>query len=167
MAASVISSLTLKPAPASLERLHVKGIPSLAGRPSSSSSSPFKVQASGKKLKTDKPYGQSILDLAQNMLSLFVHAYKSEHSLLIWSTSFAGISGGMNLPSGLDASGRKQKVHIRKILWYIFNLKNNSDLFIESRSRERVFTSSWTSMVQTSTATGIFTRVLFLFYLFF
>ncbi|XP_042471946.1 photosystem II 10 kDa polypeptide, chloroplastic-like [Zingiber officinale] len=55
MAASIISSLALKPAPASLERLQVKGIPSLVGRPSSSS--PFKVQASGKKLKTDKPYG--------------------------------------------------------------------------------------------------------------
>ncbi|KAG6519751.1 hypothetical protein ZIOFF_023259 [Zingiber officinale] len=55
MAASIMSSLALKPAPASLERLQVKGIPSLVGRPSSSS--PFKVQASGKKLKTDKPYG--------------------------------------------------------------------------------------------------------------
>ncbi|KAG6522696.1 hypothetical protein ZIOFF_019847 [Zingiber officinale] len=40
MAASIISSLALKPAPASLERLQVKGIPSLVGRPSSSS--PFK-----------------------------------------------------------------------------------------------------------------------------
>ncbi|CAD5169366.1 unnamed protein product [Musa acuminata subsp. malaccensis] len=70
MAASVMSSLALKPAPF-LGRPQAKGLPSLV-RPSSS----FKIQASGKKIKTDKPYG---------------------------------INGGMDLPDGLDASGRKGK----------------------------------------------------------
>ncbi|XP_042375261.1 photosystem II 10 kDa polypeptide, chloroplastic-like [Zingiber officinale] len=75
MAASLMSSSALKPpAPASLERLRVNGVPALVSR--SSSSSRLKVEAKGGKLKTDKPYG---------------------------------INGGMALPSGLDASGRKQK----------------------------------------------------------
>ncbi|XP_074582355.1 photosystem II 10 kDa polypeptide, chloroplastic [Curcuma longa] len=74
MAASLMSSSALKaPAPPSLERLRVNGVPALVGR---SSSSRFKVEAKAGKLKTDKPYG---------------------------------INGGMALPSGLDASGRKQK----------------------------------------------------------
>ncbi|XP_070044438.1 photosystem II 10 kDa polypeptide, chloroplastic isoform X1 [Nicotiana tabacum] len=50
MASTVMS---LKPAPFSVEKTAVKGLPSLAR-----SSSSFRVQASGvKKLKTDKPYG--------------------------------------------------------------------------------------------------------------
>ncbi|XP_072970018.1 photosystem II 10 kDa polypeptide, chloroplastic-like [Typha angustifolia] len=54
MASSVVSSLSLKPSP-TLARPKVRGIPSLA-KPSSSSS--FKVQASGgKKIKTATPYG--------------------------------------------------------------------------------------------------------------
>ncbi|XP_058071617.1 photosystem II 10 kDa polypeptide, chloroplastic-like [Magnolia sinica] len=53
MAASVMSSLSLKPSPFLEKSSAVKGIPSLA-RPTSS----FKVQASGvKKIKTDRPYG--------------------------------------------------------------------------------------------------------------
>ncbi|KAK1280117.1 hypothetical protein QJS04_geneDACA014247 [Acorus gramineus] len=55
MAASVVASLTLKPAlPSPLERSAVKGLPSLA-RPSTS----LGVAASGvkKKIKTDTPYG--------------------------------------------------------------------------------------------------------------
>ncbi|KAJ9672888.1 hypothetical protein PVL29_026228 [Vitis rotundifolia] len=53
MAASVMSSLSLKPSPFSVERRAVKGLPSLAR-----SSSSFRVEASGgKKIKTDKPYG--------------------------------------------------------------------------------------------------------------
>ncbi|XP_047328274.1 photosystem II 10 kDa polypeptide, chloroplastic [Impatiens glandulifera] len=52
MAASVVSSLNLKPARFTVDQ-SVKGVPSLAR-----TSSSFKVQASGvKKLKTDKPYG--------------------------------------------------------------------------------------------------------------
>ncbi|XP_068657569.1 photosystem II 10 kDa polypeptide, chloroplastic-like [Aristolochia californica] len=52
MAASVMSSLTLKPSPLS-EKFVVRGLPSLA-RPSS-----FKIEASGgkKKIKTSQPYG--------------------------------------------------------------------------------------------------------------
>ncbi|KAL5736778.1 hypothetical protein ACOSP7_031229 [Xanthoceras sorbifolium] len=51
MAASVMSSLSLKPAPFTVEKSAVKGLPSL-------SKTPFKVVASGgKKIKTDKPYG--------------------------------------------------------------------------------------------------------------
>nr|AAN60205.1 photosystem II 10 kDa protein [Xerophyta humilis] len=72
MAASMMSSLALKPATPVFERSSVKGLPSLVR-----SSSSFKVQASGgKKIKTATPYGPG---------------------------------GGMNLPAGLDASGRKQK----------------------------------------------------------
>eukprot|EP00268_Persea_americana_P023520 TRINITY_DN230_c2_g1_i1.p1 TRINITY_DN230_c2_g1~~TRINITY_DN230_c2_g1_i1.p1 ORF type:complete len:139 (+),score=34.74 TRINITY_DN230_c2_g1_i1:191-607(+) len=52
MAASVMSSLSLKPSPF-LEKSAIRGIPSLA-RPSSS----FKVEASAKKkIKTATPYG--------------------------------------------------------------------------------------------------------------
>ncbi|KAJ4726574.1 10 kDa photosystem II polypeptide [Melia azedarach] len=52
MAASVMSSLSLKPAPFTVEKSAVKGVPSLAR------STSFKVVASGgKKIKTDKPYG--------------------------------------------------------------------------------------------------------------
>ncbi|KAF8026039.1 hypothetical protein BT93_F2760 [Corymbia citriodora subsp. variegata] len=51
MAASVMASVSLKPAPFTAER--ARGLPSLAR-----TSSSFKVQASGvKKIKTDKPYG--------------------------------------------------------------------------------------------------------------
>ncbi|KAG9439148.1 hypothetical protein H6P81_019313 [Aristolochia fimbriata] len=51
MAASVMSSLSLKPSPLS-EKFAVRGLPSLA-RPSS-----FKIEASGgKKIKTATPYG--------------------------------------------------------------------------------------------------------------
>lgn len=52
MASTVMSSLSLKPT-FTLEKISVKGLPSLTR-----SSSSFKVVASGvKKLKTDKPYG--------------------------------------------------------------------------------------------------------------
>ncbi|XP_010906509.1 photosystem II 10 kDa polypeptide, chloroplastic [Elaeis guineensis] len=72
MAASVMSSLALKPAPVLEIRPQVKGLPSLAR-----SSSSLRVQAgAGKKIKTATPYGPG---------------------------------GGMNLPDGLDASGRKGK----------------------------------------------------------
>ncbi|XP_022751606.1 photosystem II 10 kDa polypeptide, chloroplastic [Durio zibethinus] len=71
MAASVMaSSVTLKPS-LGVEKLVVRGVPSLARAPSY-----FKVQAKERKIKTDKPYG---------------------------------ISGGMSLRDGLDASGRKAK----------------------------------------------------------
>ncbi|KAG9450303.1 hypothetical protein H6P81_010268 [Aristolochia fimbriata] len=51
MAASVMSSFSLKPSPLS-EKFAVRGLPSLA-RPSS-----FKIEASGgKKIKTATPYG--------------------------------------------------------------------------------------------------------------
>ncbi|KAJ8429861.1 hypothetical protein Cgig2_010641 [Carnegiea gigantea] len=67
------SSLSLKPAnPFTVEKARVRGLPSLA-RPSKS----FVVRAgTGKKIKTDKPYG---------------------------------INGGLNLPNGVDASGRRAK----------------------------------------------------------
>ncbi|XP_015888354.1 photosystem II 10 kDa polypeptide, chloroplastic [Ziziphus jujuba] len=53
MAASMMSSVSLKPAAFSFEKSTVRGVPSLAR-----STSSFKVQASGgKKIKTDKPYG--------------------------------------------------------------------------------------------------------------
>ncbi|XP_050369598.1 photosystem II 10 kDa polypeptide, chloroplastic [Argentina anserina] len=53
MAASVMASVSLKPAPFSFERSAVRGLPSLAR-----TSASFKVQASGvKKIKTDTPYG--------------------------------------------------------------------------------------------------------------
>ncbi|XP_030440714.1 photosystem II 10 kDa polypeptide, chloroplastic [Syzygium oleosum] len=71
MAASVMASVSLKPAPFTAERSGVRGLPSLAR-----TSSSFRVEAKGGKIKTDKPYG---------------------------------ISGGMNLRDGLDASGRKPK----------------------------------------------------------
>ena len=52
MAASVVaSSLNLKPAPFTIEKSAVRGLPSLAR------TTPFKIVASGKKIKTDKPYG--------------------------------------------------------------------------------------------------------------
>uniref|UniRef100_A0A2P2K0Q2 Photosystem II 10 kDa polypeptide, chloroplastic n=1 Tax=Rhizophora mucronata TaxID=61149 RepID=A0A2P2K0Q2_RHIMU len=72
MAATVMTSLSLKPAPWSLEKSSssVRALPTLPRRS-------FRVEASKKaKLNTDKPYG---------------------------------ISGGMNLRDGLDASGRKGK----------------------------------------------------------
>ena len=53
MASSVMASVSLKPAPFTAERSSVRGLPSLARTPSS-----FRVVASAKKLKTDKPYGQ-------------------------------------------------------------------------------------------------------------
>ncbi|PSR95495.1 Photosystem II polypeptide like [Actinidia chinensis var. chinensis] len=74
MAASVMSSLSLKPSSPilSVEKRGVRGLPSLTR-----SRGPFRVEASGvKKIKTDKPYG---------------------------------ISGGMQLRDGVDASGRKPK----------------------------------------------------------
>ncbi|XP_028752414.1 photosystem II 10 kDa polypeptide, chloroplastic [Neltuma alba] len=53
MASSVMASVSLKPAPFTVEKSAVRGLPSL-----SRSSSSFKVVASGgKKIKTDKPYG--------------------------------------------------------------------------------------------------------------
>ncbi|KAF9588934.1 hypothetical protein IFM89_017613 [Coptis chinensis] len=52
MATSVMASLNLKPSPFLEKSAAVRGVPSLA-RPTSS----FKVQASGKKIKTDSPYG--------------------------------------------------------------------------------------------------------------
>ncbi|KAK2971967.1 hypothetical protein RJ640_004987 [Escallonia rubra] len=52
MATSVMTSLSLKPSPFTLEKTAVRGLPSLA------KTSSFKVQASGvKKIKTDTPYG--------------------------------------------------------------------------------------------------------------
>ncbi|XP_023553544.1 photosystem II 10 kDa polypeptide, chloroplastic [Cucurbita pepo subsp. pepo] len=52
MAASVMTSVSLKPAPFTVEKA-ARGIPSLARK-----SGFFKVEASGgKKIKTDKPYG--------------------------------------------------------------------------------------------------------------
>ncbi|KAL9322059.1 hypothetical protein ACSQ67_010112 [Phaseolus vulgaris] len=72
MASSVMASVALKPAPFTVEKSSVRGLPSL-----SRNSSSFRVVASGgKKIKTDTPYG---------------------------------ISGGMNLRDGVDASGRKGK----------------------------------------------------------
>ena len=54
MATSVMASVSLKPAPFSVEKSAVRGVPSL----SRVSSSSFRVVASGgKKIKTDKPYG--------------------------------------------------------------------------------------------------------------
>ncbi|PRQ30657.1 putative photosystem II PsbR [Rosa chinensis] len=53
MAASVMASVSLKPAPFSFEKSAGRGLPSLAR-----TSASFKVQASGgKKIKTDTPYG--------------------------------------------------------------------------------------------------------------
>ncbi|KAK4756854.1 hypothetical protein SAY87_006981 [Trapa incisa] len=52
MAALMMSSVSLKPAPFTVERSAARGLPSLAR------TSTLKVQASGgKKIKTDKPYG--------------------------------------------------------------------------------------------------------------
>jgi len=51
-AAAMASSLSLKPSAFSLEKSSVKGLPSLSRKPSS-----FRVVASGKKIKTDTPYG--------------------------------------------------------------------------------------------------------------
>lgn len=53
MASSMMASVSLKPAPFTVEKSAVRGLPSLSRTPSS-----FKVVASGgKKIKTDKPYG--------------------------------------------------------------------------------------------------------------
>ncbi|KAK3426844.1 photosystem II 10 kDa polypeptide, chloroplastic [Eucalyptus grandis] len=53
MAASMMASVSLKPAPFTAERSGARGLPSLAR-----TSSSFKVEASGvKKIKTDRPYG--------------------------------------------------------------------------------------------------------------
>lgn len=53
MASSVMASVALKPAPFTVEKSSVRGLPSL-----SRNSSSFRVVASGgKKIKTDKPYG--------------------------------------------------------------------------------------------------------------
>ncbi|KAI9086956.1 hypothetical protein K1719_031117 [Acacia pycnantha] len=53
MASSMMASVSLKPAPFTVGKSAVRGLPSL-----SKSSSSFKVVASGvKKIKTDKPYG--------------------------------------------------------------------------------------------------------------
>ncbi|KAJ7948895.1 10 kDa photosystem II polypeptide [Quillaja saponaria] len=52
MAASVMASVSLKPAPFTFEKSSVRGLPSLAR------TSSFKVVASGvKKIKTETPYG--------------------------------------------------------------------------------------------------------------
>lgn len=54
----MMASVSLKPAPFTVEKSAVKGIPSL----SRYSSSSFKIVASGgKKIKTDKPYGHHLL----------------------------------------------------------------------------------------------------------
>ncbi|KAJ9562785.1 hypothetical protein OSB04_007945 [Centaurea solstitialis] len=51
MAATMMSSVSLKPSPFSIQKPAAKGLPSLAR-------TSFKIQASGiKKIKTDKPYG--------------------------------------------------------------------------------------------------------------
>jgi len=53
MASSVMASVALKPAPFTVEKSSVRGLPSL-----SRNSSSFRVVASGgKKIKTDTPYG--------------------------------------------------------------------------------------------------------------
>ncbi|KAK9275160.1 hypothetical protein L1049_022419 [Liquidambar formosana] len=51
MAASVMASLSLKPSPFRVEKAGVKGLPSLAR------TSSLRVEASGKKIKTNTPYG--------------------------------------------------------------------------------------------------------------
>ncbi|GMP51842.1 hypothetical protein CsSME_00017914 [Camellia sinensis var. sinensis] len=52
MAASVVmSSLSLKPSPFTVEKTAVRGLPSLAR------TSSLRIQASGKKIKTNKPFG--------------------------------------------------------------------------------------------------------------
>ncbi|WP_422482489.1 photosystem II protein PsbR, partial [Pleomorphochaeta sp. DL1XJH-081] len=52
MASTVMSSVSLKPAPFSADKFTVRGLPSLAR------TTPFRVSASGgKKIKTDTPYG--------------------------------------------------------------------------------------------------------------
>ncbi|KAL7217574.1 hypothetical protein ACSBR2_010933 [Camellia fascicularis] len=52
MAASVVmSSLTLKPSSFTVEKTAVRGLPSLAR------TSSLRIQASGKKIKTNKPFG--------------------------------------------------------------------------------------------------------------
>ncbi|GKV04122.1 hypothetical protein SLE2022_340300 [Rubroshorea leprosula] len=53
MATSMMASLSLKPSPFIVEKSAVRGVPSLAR----SKPRTFKIEASGKKLKTDKPYG--------------------------------------------------------------------------------------------------------------
>ena len=69
MAASVmLSSVTLKPAGFTVEKMSVRGLPSLTRAPSS-----FKIVASGvKKIKTDKPFGP----------------YNMNTRLLPWYTSY-------------------------------------------------------------------------------
>ena len=51
MAASVMASVSLKPAPFTYEKSGARGLPSLAR------TSSLRVEASGKKIKTDTPYG--------------------------------------------------------------------------------------------------------------
>ncbi|CAL5392223.1 unnamed protein product [Camellia sinensis] len=52
MAASVVmSSLSLKPSPFTVKKTAVRGLPSLAR------TSSLRIQASGKKIKTNKPFG--------------------------------------------------------------------------------------------------------------
>ncbi|KAK3424669.1 hypothetical protein EUGRSUZ_F01447 [Eucalyptus grandis] len=87
MAASVISSVSLKPAaPFAVERSSsARGLPSLAR------TSQLKVEASGgKKIKTDKPYGTLL-------------------SPSVYRVDYHRVSGGMSLQDGVDASGRKGK----------------------------------------------------------
>ncbi|GLT64698.1 hypothetical protein SLA2020_371750 [Shorea laevis] len=53
MATSMMASLSLKPSPFIVEKSAVRGVPSLGrSRPRT-----FKIEASGKRIKTDKPYG--------------------------------------------------------------------------------------------------------------
>lgn len=117
-AASVMSSLSLKPTPFTQQAVEkgsgaaVRGLPSLTR-----TSSPFRVEASGKKIKTDKPYG-----LIRSFFHDFIYAcvciyiYMSIILPLFWRIiiimmeNVVGIGGGMKLEKGVDASGRKGKV---------------------------------------------------------
>lgn len=64
MAASVMASVSLKPAAFNIEKSTVKGLPCLAR-----SSASFRVEASGgKKIKTDTPYGTCVFISASSFL---------------------------------------------------------------------------------------------------
>ncbi|CAL5341506.1 unnamed protein product [Camellia sinensis] len=137
-ASVVMTSLSLKPSPFTVDKRAVKGLPSLTR------TSSFRVEASrNRKVKTDKPYERMSHGTAVRLLYYKLDVMGSKHShdafksetqplrllaeegnthrerLFLWNVMrdlefglwyiSSGINGGMSLADGLDASGRKAK----------------------------------------------------------
>lgn len=71
MATTVMNSLTLKPSGFTVEKSTVRGLPSLTKKTSF-----LRIVASGgKKIKTDKPFGQYLV-LIQELAYIYIYIYR-------------------------------------------------------------------------------------------